>query len=158
MTATTTTRTGPVAHACPTAPKPVPSAPHYHNGWTKRRGPRTEFDSLSATGRLSPRGESFVTQDLGYVQQLAARHPDLYETIVRFDMAPGTREALLSAGARSPGRLLEQAGLGHLPLIQKGMPDVVHIKGELGAINYGLRPGSADIFNCRITGFCGLRQ
>lgn len=115
-----------------------------------------ELDSLSATGRLTPRGESFVTQDLGYVQQLAARHPDLYENIVRFDMAPGTRQALIDAGARSPGRLLEEAGLGHLPLIQKGMQNAVHIKGELGAINYGLRSGSAEIFNCRITGFCRI--
>ncbi len=100
-----------------------------------------------------PRGESFVTQELRYVQQLAARHPDLYERIVRFEMAPGTRQTLMDAGARSPGRALEEAGLGHLPLIQKGMSNVVHVKGELGAINYGLRSGSVDIFNSRILRF-----
>ncbi|MGH3921276.1 MAG: RHS repeat-associated core domain-containing protein, partial [Pseudonocardiaceae bacterium] len=114
---------------------------------------KAEFQGLSRTGALSVRGESFVTQDLGYVQQLAARHPDLYETIVRFDMAPGTRQALVDAGARSPGRLLEESGLGHLPRIEKGMTDAVHIKGELGSINYGLRQGSANIFNRRILGF-----
>ncbi|MGH3908499.1 MAG: DUF6531 domain-containing protein [Pseudonocardiaceae bacterium] len=115
-----------------------------------------EFRSLSETGRLSPRGESFVTQDLSYVEQLAARHPDKYETIVRFEMQPGTRQAMIDAGARSPGGLLQRAGLGHLPQVQKGMTDVVHIKAEGASINYGLRSGSVDIFNSRIMNFGAL--
>lgn len=41
----------------------------------------------------------------------------------------------------------------HLPLIEKGVTYVVHVKGELGGINFGLRPGSADIFNSRILNF-----
>jgi len=141
---------GPASDIVPTAPGAALSDTETFY----RTMSNAELDSLSATGRLTPRGESFVTQDIGYVQQLATRHPTLYETTVQFDMAPGTRDALVSAGARSPGRAVEEAGLGHLPIIRSGMPDVVHIKGELGAINYGLRSGSADIFNCRITGFC----
>ena len=108
---------------------------------------------MARSGGLSVRGESFVAQDLDYVQQLAARHPSLYETITRFEMQPGTADALIGAGARGPGRLLEDAGFGGLPWIQKGMTDAVHIKAELGAVTYGLRPGSAGIFNSRIIGF-----
>ena len=111
-----------------------------------------EHAALRQVNELSPRGESFVTQDLSYVQQLAARHPDKYETVVQFDMQPGTRSALIEAGARSPGRLLEDAGLGHLPMISKGQTDVVHVKAEGTSINYGLRPDSAHIFNSRIRG------
>lgn len=33
------------------------------------------------------------------------------------------------------------------------MTDAVHIKAELGAVTYGLRPGSVNIFNSRILGF-----
>lgn len=112
-----------------------------------------ELEGLRQTGALSVRGESFVTQNISYVQQLAARHPDLYESIVHFQMAPGTREALIEAGARSSGRLLEQQGLGSLPMIAKGMGDAVHIKAELGSVTYGLRPGSVHIFNSRIQTF-----
>jgi hypothetical protein len=102
---------------------------------------------------LSVRGESFVTQDVGYVQQLAARWPNKYETIVKFDMQPGTRQALLDAGRRSAGRLFEEQGLADIPRIGKGMPNVVHIKAEDESITYGLRPGSAHIFNSRIIRF-----
>ncbi len=112
-----------------------------------------EYAALRSSGGLSPRGESFVTQDLEYVQQLAARHPDLYEIFVRFDMQVGTRDALLAAGARDPlSKQLVDAGLDDLPLIGKGMKNVVHVKGELNAITYGLRSGSASIFNSRILG------
>ncbi|MGH9180768.1 MAG: RHS repeat-associated core domain-containing protein, partial [Acidimicrobiales bacterium] len=90
---------------------------------------KAEFESLSRVKGLVPRGEAFVTQNLGYVEQLAARHPELYGTIVQFSMQPGARQALIDAGVRSSGRLLEEAGLGHLPLIEKGMRDVIHIKG-----------------------------
>jgi hypothetical protein len=37
------------------------------------------------------------------------------------------------------------------------MTDVVHIKAEGTAINYGLRPGSVDIFNSRILNFEELK-
>lgn len=116
-----------------------------------------ELKGLESEGRLSVRGESFVTQSRAYVEQLPARHPELYQNIVGFEMAPGTQEALVAAGARGPGLLLEEAGLGALPWIQRGMIDAVHIKAELGAITYGLRSGSADIFNSRIVSFSSER-
>jgi RHS repeat-associated protein len=116
-----------------------------------------EARGLSNTGGLSVRGESFVTQDLGYVQQLAARHSNLYQTITRFEMAPGTTDALLAAGARGSGRLLDDLGLGGMRQIQSGMTDAVHVKAELGAVTYGLRSGSVDVFNSRIVGLGALR-
>jgi hypothetical protein len=112
-----------------------------------------EYQGVQANGGLSVRGENFVTQSLGYVQQLAARHPSWYEKIVRFDMAPGTRDALLAAGVRGQGRLLDEMGFGDMPIIAKGLNDAVHIKAELGAVTYGLRSGSVNIFNSRIMGF-----
>ena len=73
--------------------------------------------------------------------------------IIRFDMAPGTQEALLEAGARSSGKLLDALGFGDMPVIGKGMISVVHIKQDLETLTYGLRRGSADIFNSRILGW-----
>jgi hypothetical protein len=116
-----------------------------------------EHQGLLENGGLSVRGESFVTQDLAYIEQLAARHPGKYETIVQFQMKPGTRQALLDSGYISRSKLLTDKGLGDLPPIMKGMKDVVHIKGEIRWINYGLRPGSAHIFNGRILDFWRVR-
>ena len=111
-----------------------------------------EHGALQASRRITPRGESFVTQDLAYSRQLAARHPDKYETFVQFDMQPGTRDALVAAGARNDAKIVGDAGYGHLPLIARGQPNVVHVKGEGDSITFGLRPGSAHIFNDRIMG------
>lgn len=98
-----------------------------------------------------------MTQELRYVEQLAAKSPPgTYSNIVEFEMQAATREALVSAGARSDGNLLIQKGLGDLPKIEsfpRKFPDIVHIKAEGNAVNYGLRPGTVDIFNGRITGF-----
>jgi hypothetical protein len=112
-----------------------------------------EFRGLTETGGITVRGEKFVTQDLAYVKQLAARHPERYEVTVRFEMEPGTKAALLEGGARSNGKLFTRAGLDHLPIIRKGMTHVVHIKAETKSINYGLRPGSVALFNGRIRQF-----
>jgi hypothetical protein len=116
-----------------------------------------EFSGLKRSGSLFPaNGESFVTQDVSYIEGLAAKNPRLYQTIVGFEMAPGTRQALVSAGARAGGSLLEGPELGDLPSIQGKGSDVVHIKQERGRITYGLRPGSVDIFNERIISFSGI--
>jgi RHS repeat-associated protein len=113
-----------------------------------------ELGGVQSSGALTLRGgESFVTQERSFVEQLAARHPDLYQNIVAFEMTPGTREALVAAGARGPGTVIEEAGLGNLPWIEKGMTNVVYIKAERGAITYGLRSGSVNIFNNRILSF-----
>jgi len=111
-----------------------------------------ERDGVLMSQQISVRGESFVTQDIAYSRQLAARHPHTYETFVQFDMQTGTRDALLAAGARNGAKILDDQGYGHLPAIAKGQLDVVHIKGEGDFINFGLRPGSAHIFNDRILG------
>jgi RHS repeat-associated protein len=113
-----------------------------------------EANAVNDAGGIALRtGESFVTQDLAYVQQLAARHPQLYSNLATFEMQEGTREALLSIGARNNAQVLIDAGLGDLPVIQRGMTNVVHVKGELEFINFGLRSGSVDAFNSRIINF-----
>jgi hypothetical protein len=98
-------------------------------------------------------GESFVTQNLKYVVWLAARHPGKYQYIVTFEMQPGTRNALVAAGARDAGVDYGSPELNSLPILKPGAPgqqDLVHIKLERDVINYGLRRGSQSIFNDRI--------
>ena len=112
-----------------------------------------EFRGLSETGKITVRGENFVTQDLSYVKQLAARHPDRYEVTVRFETEPGTRSALIAVGRRSDGKLIDDEGLGDLPRVSKGQVDVVHVKAEGESITYGLRKGTAAVFNSRIQKF-----
>jgi hypothetical protein len=36
------------------------------------------------------------------------------------------------------------------------MPGAVHVKAELGSINFGLRKDSVEIFTCRIVSFCAI--
>ena len=112
----------------------------------------TERDAVLVSRRISPKGESFVTQDVGYSRQLAARHPEKYDSLLEFETQPGTRDALIASGARSDGQLFKDEGLDHLPHITKGQKDVVHLKDERDSLTYGLRPGSAHIFNDRIIG------
>lgn len=118
---------------------------------------QAELAGLKDSGGLSIQGtENFVTQDRAYVQQLADRWPEKYPNIVQFEMQAGTKDALISAGARSDGNLLIEHGLGDLPKIDtfpKRFPDIVHVKAEGNAINYGLRKGTVDIFNSRISSF-----
>jgi hypothetical protein len=112
----------------------------------------TEFEALEANRVLTIRGENFVTQDLEYIKQLAARHPDKYQVFVEFQMQAGTQEQLIANGARDASNLVKEA-YGELPQIKSGMKDVIHIKGEGTTINYGLREGSKDVFNDRIIDF-----
>jgi RHS repeat-associated protein len=113
-------------------------------------------NQLKAKGGLWPlHGETFVTQDEAYIRQLAARHPGDYEMLVKFEMQPGTREALLAAGARDnpASQAVRDMGLDGLPVLGKGQADMVHIKAEKGYLNFGLRRKSVDIFNGRILDF-----
>jgi IS30 family transposase len=57
-----------------------------------------------------------------------------------------------SSTARGPP-LLADTGLSSLPAIGRRMPDVVHVKSEGGFITFGLRRGSAHIFNDRIENY-----
>jgi len=116
-----------------------------------------EFANLWQTGELAPRGESFVTQSLDYVQDFAARsHKNAeYDVLVGFEAQSGTRQALIDAGARKIGQSLP-SDLMRLPELYSGMRGVVNIKLENGAITYGLRPDSVSIFNERIISFSGM--
>jgi RHS repeat-associated protein len=110
-------------------------------------------NQLKAKGTLYPKfGETFVTQDRAYIEQLAARHPGKYEHLVKFNMQPGTRQALLDAGSRDDpaSASIKDLGLDQLPVLERGQPHRVHVKAELGYLNFGLRKGSAHIFNDRI--------
>lgn len=119
--------------------------------------PYDQAQALFKNGTLSVSGEKFVTKDLSYIDQLAARHPNWYETVIQSDMAPGTVDSLISAGRRSSGKLLDERGFIDMPPIDKGMLDAVHVKAEGSSVNYGLRSGSQRIFNERIIRFRRIR-
>ncbi|MHA6761152.1 hypothetical protein [Streptacidiphilus sp. PAMC 29251] len=86
---------------------------------------------------------------------MAARHPEDYEVLVKFEMESGTRDALLAAGARDDpaSQAVRDMGLGDLPVLGRGQADKVHVKAEKGYLNFGLRKKSVGIFNGKILGF-----
>jgi hypothetical protein len=112
-----------------------------------------ELASVRSVKGITPRGENFVTQDRAYIEQLAARHPGTYDNIVRFEMRPGTTDAMVDAGATSRSGLIDSnPRYADLPRIGRGDTTHIHIKGEGSSVNYGLRSGSADVFNTNIQG------
>ena len=112
-----------------------------------------ELASVRSVRGVTPRGENFVTQDRAYIEQLAARHPGTYDNIVRFEVRPGTTDAMVDAGATSRSGLIDSnPRYADLPRIGRGDTTHIHIKGEGTSVNYGLRRDSADIFNSGIQG------
>ncbi|MGW5938065.1 hypothetical protein ACWIG3_31235 [Streptomyces celluloflavus] len=67
------------------------------------------------------------------------RNADKYTALVRFEMTPGTRSALISSG-KSPDRIGRDVG-------------AVHLKSERGHETFSLGPGSVEVFNSKISGF-----
>ncbi|SCD50642.1 intein C-terminal splicing region [Streptomyces sp. TverLS-915] len=106
-----------------------------------------EFNQLGPNGEITVRGtENFVTQDREYLEGLryqthrkGGRNAEKYTVLVRYEMSPGARDALIAVG-KSPGEI------GH-------DVNAVHLKSERGFDTYGLRPGSVGVFNSRIVGF-----
>ncbi|MDX2542566.1 DUF6531 domain-containing protein [Streptomyces sp. WI04-05B] len=117
-----------------------------------------EFSRLGPNGEITPRGENFVTQEPDYVTGIAerfarrgGRNAQKYTHLVRYEMEPGTRDALIAAGRGSGDNIAairESFGL-HLDEIGEST-EFVHVKLERGGLNFGLREGSADVFNSRI--------
>ncbi|MFE3455772.1 DNRLRE domain-containing protein [Nonomuraea sp. NPDC059194] len=105
-----------------------------------------EFNQLGPNGEITVKGtENFVTQSREYLEGLrwqtarkGGRNVDKYAVLVRYVMAPGTRDALIAVG-KTPDKI------GH-------DLNSVHLKVEHGANTYGLRPGSVGVFNSRIVG------
>ncbi len=91
-------------------------------------------------------GESFISTSLEYVEGLARRHPDWYPHLLEIYAKRGTLDKLASIGRRSPGELTENL-FPAIPMIEKGQKHVAHFKGELGALNIGLRQKSIKSFN-----------
>lgn len=110
--------------------------------------------------QLGPRGvisilnsENFVTQNYNYVLSLAAKRPQDYQHLVIYNMQHGTRNVLLSHGAISnvsADDFPEVSGLPHISTFPRNEPNVIHVKGEAGGLNFGLRRGTVDLFNSRI--------
>jgi hypothetical protein len=106
-----------------------------------------EFAQLGSNGEITLRGtENFVTKSRSYLEGLrnntvrrGGRNAEKYSVLVRYEMEPGTRDALIAAG-KEPGE------------IGQGL-NAVHLKMERGAETFGLRPGSVDVFNSRIVKF-----
>ncbi|MBU7600364.1 hypothetical protein JGS22_022700, partial [Streptomyces sp. P38-E01] len=120
-----------------------------------------EFEQLGPNGEITVKGtENFVTQEKDYIdtllyntRKMKGRKGEQYQVLVRYEMTHGTREALLAAG-RGSGKnrdtVLERHGIELDEL--NGSKDHIHVKQERFGLNFGLRPGSADIFNERIGG------
>ncbi|QRF06122.1 hypothetical protein G9U55_08525 [Streptomyces koyangensis] len=106
-----------------------------------------EFNQLGTNGEITVRGtENFFTQDREYLEGLrhqthrrGGRNAEKYTVLVRFEMSPGTRDALIAAGKRT-GEIGQDV-------------NAVHLKSERGFDTYGLRPGSVGVLNSRIVGF-----
>ena len=117
-----------------------------------------DFTRLGPRGEITPRGENFVTQESDYVTGIAerfarrgGRNAQKYTHLVRYEMAPGTRDALIAAGRGSGDNIAavhEAFGI-HLDEIGESA-DFVHVKLERGGSNFGLRENSADVFNSNI--------
>ncbi|PWI17216.1 hypothetical protein DI272_25925, partial [Streptomyces sp. Act143] len=117
-----------------------------------------EFARLGPKGEINVRGENFVTQESDYVTGIAerfarrgGRNAQKYTHLVRYEMHPGTRDALIAAGRGSGDNIAairEAYGL-HLDEIGESV-NFVHVKMERGGLNFGLRSGSVDVFNSNI--------
>jgi RHS repeat-associated protein len=120
-----------------------------------------EYYGLRPNGGITVTGtENFVTQSPEYVIQLALRHPNDYQKLVVYVMEPGTRDALVSQGAKNNSAANIDptlTGLPHISTFPKRYPNIVNISGELGSITYGLRQGTVHLFNSRIKGFVGVQ-
>ncbi|MEU1099486.1 DUF6531 domain-containing protein [Streptomyces tibetensis] len=117
-----------------------------------------EFSRLGPKGEITPRGENFVTQESDYVTGIAerfarrgGRNAQKYTHLVRYEMEPGTRDALIAAGRGSGDNIAAiREGFGiHLDEIGEST-QFVHVKLERGGLNFGLREGSAHVFNSNI--------
>jgi len=77
-------------------------------------------------------------------------------------METGTEQAMrqYGVGAVSGSAVELDPSLAHLESISAIPPsrkqDVIHLKGEYGALTYGLRDNSAAIFNSRIITYFGV--
>ncbi|WP_370939367.1 LamG-like jellyroll fold domain-containing protein [Amycolatopsis sp. cg13] len=121
---------------------------------------RKEFESFKVNGIVPKRTESFVTQEADYIKTRIPRFKrGEYDVVVTMFMKPGTRDMLVEHGAisRPPAPLLEERGLGHLPTLQPGNANQVHVKAERGYVTYGLRlrdgSGTSQLYNERIIGY-----
>ncbi|GAA0477111.1 RHS repeat-associated core domain-containing protein [Streptomyces olivaceiscleroticus] len=153
------------------APAPNPVA-YVHNPhtWTDPVGlapceifyrvmSKKEFNKLGPNGEITVKGtENFVTQERGYVQRIAeqfarrgGRQAEKYTHLVTYRMEGGTREALIAAGRGSGDNIAAVADNFGIHLEEIGSDvNYIHVKMEREGLNFGLRPGSVDVFNSRI--------
>jgi hypothetical protein len=91
--------------------------------------------------------------DLSRLRCFPTKRPQDYQHLVVYNMQHGTRSALLGNGAVSNAtgaEFPEVAGLRHISSFPKNEPNIVHVKGEVGGLNFGLRRGTVGVFNSRI--------
>ncbi|MFC8620517.1 LamG-like jellyroll fold domain-containing protein [Micromonospora purpureochromogenes] len=117
-----------------------------------------EYKKLGPNGEITPRGENFVTQARDYVVGLrdrfrrrGGRNAEIYTRLVRYEMQPGTTDALIAAGRGSGDNMAAIRENFGIDLEEIGdSQNFVHVKQEREGLNFGLRSGSADVFNSRI--------
>lgn len=79
------------------------------------------------------------------------RDAEKYTHLVRYQMQPGTRDVLIAAAPGSGDSIEAIRETYDLHLDEIGQRvDFVHLNLEREGLNFGLRPGSVDVFNFRI--------
>lgn len=80
-----------------------------------------DFSRLGPKGEVTPRGENFVTQESDYVTGIAdrfarrgGRNAQKCTHLVRYEMQPGTRDALIAAGRGSGDNIAAVRGLAQV--------------------------------------------
>lgn len=127
----------------------------FYRGMSER-----EFQGLGSNGEIVPKYENFVTQSRDYVERLrnmnlrrGGRSAEKYTRLMRYEMQAGTREALIAAGRGSGSNITAIKDAFGIDLEEIGSSKShIHVKLERGDLNFGLRSGSADVFNSRIIG------
>jgi hypothetical protein len=122
-----------------------------------------DYEKLSSTRQVPIHGESFVTRSFEYQVHLWLQTKvKRLDVLVVFLMEAGTEAAMrqYGLGAVATSAVELDPSLSTLESISKIHPsrkrDVIHIKGEYGALTYGLRDNSASTFNDRIITFFGI--
>ncbi|RAG82056.1 hypothetical protein DN069_29625 [Streptacidiphilus pinicola] len=126
---------------------PLGLSPHPHDEDPEvfyRAMSEKEYRQLGPKGEITVKGtENFVTQSREYLQGLrdrftrrGGRNAEKYTILMRYEMAPGTRDAMVAAG-----KLPEDIGSDI---------NAIHLKSERGSDTFGLRPGSVGVFNSNI--------
>jgi RHS repeat-associated protein len=112
---------------------------------------KQHYDQLTKTGKLPATSETFISPTESFSQNYNG-------ALVRFDMKPGTTDALAKIGVRDTSPKAVET-YPDMPVVSKGWNDFnAFFKGEGEQINIGLGRGAGlDTFNSLIEGLTRIR-